>query len=99
MVRVFSWEYFSFLNIDEAAAYKEMLILPLLVPILFFIWMKLVSGEKDAEVNINKDGISIQSAFQDTRANEIDSGTELDSPDEAEEETAEKKDEDEKKED
>jgi len=93
MGRVFSWEYFSFLNIDEAAAYKEMLILPLLIPILFFVWLKLVRTQKSQE------DMTFMGAYQDTLANEIDSGTELDSPDEAEEETPAKKDEAEKKED
>nr|ALS04559.1 hypothetical protein [Acartia pacifica] len=91
MGRVFSWEYFSFLNIDEAAAYKEMLILPVLVVLLFFIWMKLVNNSKtDTSA---KEGLDIRQAYEDALANEVDSGTELDSPDEAEEkDDAEKKD-------
>merc|ERR1711953_1366544 len=95
MSRVFSWEYFSFLKIDEAAAYKELLVIPLLVFVLFAIWMRLVSVEniKGAEqTDKTKEGIDIVQAYQDALANEIDSGTEIDSPDEEEKDDVDKKD-------
>merc|ERR1712198_250792 len=89
MSRVFSWEYLSFLKIDEAAAYKEVAIIPVVVVVLFFIWMKLVSGENKEvtdKKDKTKDGIDIVQAYQDALANEMDSGTELDSPNEDEDE-------------
>merc|ERR1719186_561821 len=95
MSKVFSWEYFSFLNIDEAAAYKELMIVPVLLPLLFIVWIKLTGGYKADEVA--KEGIDIKSAYHDALANEVDSGTELDSPDEAEEEKEEKEEKTEEK--
>eukprot|EP00088_Acartia_fossae_P022078 TRINITY_DN2336_c0_g2_i2.p1 TRINITY_DN2336_c0_g2~~TRINITY_DN2336_c0_g2_i2.p1 ORF type:complete len:115 (+),score=34.58 TRINITY_DN2336_c0_g2_i2:54-347(+) len=97
MGRVFSWEYFSFLQIDDAAANKELLLIPVLLLLLGFVWMKLVRTETTAE----KSGININEAYADVIANEVDSGTEIDSPDEdeKEEEVAEEKGEDEKKDD
>merc|ERR1711973_174012 len=97
MSRVFSWEYFSFLKIDEAAAYKEVAIIPLLVVVLFVVWMKLVRGENSVlaeKKDKTKDGIDIVAAYQDALANEMDSGTEMDSQneDEGEKDDAEKKD-------
>jgi len=98
MSRIFSWEYFSFLTVDETAAYKELLVIPFMVGLLFFVWMKLVRGEGKSILE-DKDktntGMSAYAAYQDALANEVDSGTELDSPNEdegeAEKEEAEKK--------
>jgi len=100
MVRVFSWEYFSFLQIDDAAAYKEVMLIPFMILVLGMVWMKLVKSEKATDMNFEQ-------AYQDTLANEVDSGTELDSPDEDEgtkeedvkDEDVEPKDEAEKKDD
>merc|ERR1712212_163930 len=99
MSRIFSWEYFSFLTVDETAAYKELLVIPFMVGLLFFVWMKLVRGEGKSILE-DKDktntGMSAYAAYQDALANEVDSGTELDSPNEdegeGEKEEAEKKD-------
>merc|ERR1712098_852656 len=95
MSRVFSWEYFSFLKIDESAAYRELLVIPVLILVLFMVWMKLVTGENKAskeDEDKTKEGIDIVQAYQDALANEIDSGTEIDSPDEKEKDENEKKD-------
>merc|ERR1711962_1600071 len=87
MVRVFSWEYFSFLQIDDATAYKEVMLIPFMILVLGMVWMKLVKSEKATDMNFEQ-------AYQDTLANEVDGGTELDSPDE----DADAKDEDTKEE-
>lgn len=103
MSRIFSWEYFSFLTVDDSAAYKELFILPFMVGILCFVWMKLVRGENksiEEQPDKTKESISAYAAYQDALANEVDSGTEIDSPneDEGEQEDA-NKDETDKKDD
>lgn len=95
MGRVFSWEYFSFLQLDNAVAYKEVLIIPCLLLILSVIWMQLVRGEtsKNSEETGKDQPVDIVEAYRDALMNEIDSGTELDSPNEDEEEEEEEKEE------
>jgi hypothetical protein len=84
-MKTWSWEYFSFLKLDQAMAYKEILFIPILVLVLSVIWMQLVKGEKGkTEEETKKEGIDIVQAYQDVLMNEVDSGTELDSPDEDE---------------
>jgi len=92
MSRVFSWEYFSFLQIDDTVMSKEMLAIPLVLVVLVTVWMQLVRGQ-------GKTGLNFEEAYNDARANEVDSGTELE--DEIEEIGAveEEKGEEEKKED
>merc|ERR1712077_55083 len=93
MSRVFSWEYFSFLQIDDTVMSKEMLAIPLVLVVLVTVWMQLVRGQ-------GKTGLNFEEAYNDARANEVDSGTELEE-DEIEEIGAveEEKGEEEKKED
>ena len=86
MSRVFSWEYFSFLQIDDTVMTKEMLVIPLILVVLAAIWMRLIHGQ-------GKTGLDFEEAYNDARANEADSGTE------PEEEEIEEKGEEEKKED
>merc|ERR1712115_77347 len=74
MSKVFSWEYFSFLQVDTAMAYKEVLVIPCLIIILSLVWMKLVKGQTEEKADLN-----FEQAYQDAVANEADSGTELDS--------------------
>jgi len=92
----FSWEYFSFLKLDLGVAYQEVLVIPLLLVVLSAIWMKLVKGEndhleKETEEEKMKEGIDIVQAYKDALLNEVDSGTELDSPNEDEDDEAEEK--------
>jgi len=93
MSKIFSWEYFSFLTVDETAAYKELFVLPFMVGLLFFVWMKLVRGEgksiqaEQEDQTKPKGGMTAYAAYQDALANEVDSGTEIDSPNEDEGET------------
>ena len=86
MPRVFSWEYFSFLQIDDTVMMKEMLVIPLILVVLVAIWMRLIHGQ-------GKTGLDFEEAYNDARANEADSGTE------PEEDEIEEKGEEEKKED
>ena len=86
MSRVFSWEYFSFLQIDDTVMTKEMLVIPLILVVLAVVWMRLIHGQ-------GKTGLDFEEAYNDARANEVDSGTE------PEEDEIEEKGEEEKKED
>ena len=86
MSRVFSWEYFSFLQIDDTVMTKEMLVIPLILVVLVAVWMQLIRGQ-------GKTGLNFEEAYNDARANEVDSGTE------PEEDETEEKGEEEKKED
>ena len=86
MPRVFSWEYFSFLQIDDTVMTKEMLVIPLILVVLVLVWMQLIHGQ-------GKTGLDFEEAYNDARANEADSGTE------PEEDEIEEKGEEEKKED
>ena len=67
------------------AAYKELFILPFMVDILCFMWMKLVHVEIkliEELPNKTKKSISVYASYQDALANKVDSGTEIDSPNE-----------------
>ena len=70
MSRVFSWEYFSFLQIDDSIMSKLLVAVPVLLLVLGAVWMQLVQGQ-------GKTGLDFQEAVNDAVANEVDSGTEL----------------------
>eukprot|EP00092_Neocalanus_flemingeri_P022095 GFUD01023966.1.p1 GENE.GFUD01023966.1~~GFUD01023966.1.p1 ORF type:complete len:110 (-),score=49.07 GFUD01023966.1:133-462(-) len=109
MSKIFSWEYFSFLTLDDAVAYKEVLVIPALIFVLAVVWMQLVKGETNSEEGADqtKKDINFEQAYQDAVLNEVDSGTEMDSQAEddveeigaVEDEEVKEKDEEEKKED
>merc|ERR1739848_359110 len=93
MSKIFSWEYLSFVTLDDAVVYKEVLLVPALIVFLSLVWMQLVKGQSSAAPDLN-----FEQAYQGAVLNEVDSGTELDSQGE-EEETPAAKEEEEKKED
>ena len=70
---------------------KEMLAIPLILVVLVTIGMQLIRGQ-------GKTGLNFEEAYNDARANEVDSGTEPEE-DETEEESGEGKGEKGKKED
>merc|ERR1712025_940773 len=74
MSKVFSWEYFSFLTLDDTMSYRLVLAVPAVVLILSLIWMKLVWYESEKK----GDGLTFDEARADALANEVDSGTEMD---------------------
>ena len=39
---VFNWNYLSFVNFDSTWVYREMVLIPILIVILWFVWMKVV---------------------------------------------------------
>eukprot|EP00091_Calanus_sinicus_P015488 TRINITY_DN337_c0_g1_i13.p1 TRINITY_DN337_c0_g1~~TRINITY_DN337_c0_g1_i13.p1 ORF type:complete len:106 (-),score=52.04 TRINITY_DN337_c0_g1_i13:41-358(-) len=81
MSKIFSWEYFSFLTLDDAVAYKEVLVIPGLILVLAMVWMQLVKGETKSEEGVEKTkkDLNFEQAYQDAVLNEVDSGTEMDS--------------------
>merc|ERR1712029_863427 len=49
IMAVFNWNYLSFVNFDSTWVYREMVLIPILIVILWFVWMKFVrSALKDA---------------------------------------------------
>merc|ERR1711992_120072 len=103
MSKIFNWEYFSFVTLDDAVAYKEVLVVPAVIFVLSMVWMQLVKGQGEEEVKKEETErkINFEQAYQDAVMNEVDSGTELESQGEEEEEAApaENKDDEEKKDD
>merc|ERR1739848_479527 len=87
MSKIFSWEYLSFVTLDDAVVYKEVLLVPALIVFLSLVWMQLVKGQSSAAPDLN-----FEQAYQDAVLNEVDSQGE-------EEETPAAKEEEEKKED
>ena len=74
MSKVFSWEYFSFLTLDDTMSYRLVMAVPALVIVLSLVWMKLVWCESEKK----GEGITFDEARADALANEVDSGTEMD---------------------
>merc|ERR1711971_1439081 len=107
MSKIFSWEYLSFVTLDDTIAYKEALVIPALIFVLSVVWMQLVKGKttEESEKEETKRDIHYEQAYLDAKANEVDSGTELDSQGEEEaeevkeEEIEAAKDDEEKKDD
>lgn len=47
---IFNWEYMSFVNLDTTWLYREMLAIPVVVLILWVLWLRVVrSALKDEE--------------------------------------------------
>merc|ERR1712032_353323 len=86
MSKIFSWEYLSFVTLDDTIAYKEALVIPALIFVLSVVWMQLVKGKttEESEKEETKRDINFEAAKNDAKANEVDSGTELDSQGEEE---------------
>merc|ERR1712156_334081 len=102
MSKIFNWEYFSFVTLDDAVAYQEVLVVPAVIFVLSLVWMQLVKGHGEEEVKKDETErkINFQQAYQDAVLNEVDSGTELDSQgDEVEQEGGQSKDDTEEKDD
>merc|ERR1739841_132836 len=86
MSKIFSWEYLSFVTLDDTIAYKEALVIPALIFVLSVVWMQLVKDKttEESEKEETKRDINFEQAYLDAKANEVDSGTELDSQGEEE---------------
>merc|ERR1712025_1271527 len=102
MSKIFNWEYFSFVTLDDAVAYKEVLVVPAVIFVLSLVWMQLVKvhGEEEVKKDETERKINFEQAYQDAVMNEVDRGTELDSQGEDEEQDGgQSKDDTEKKDD
>jgi len=64
MPRVFSWEYFSFLQIDDTVMSKEMLAIPLILVVLVTVGMQLIRGQ-------GKTGLNFEEAYNVSNAMSI----------------------------
>merc|ERR1711978_436440 len=86
MSKIFSWEYFSFVTLDDSVLYKEALVVPAVIFILSVVWMQLVKGKtsEESQKEQTKRDINFEQAYMDAKLNEVDSGTELDSQGEEE---------------
>eukprot|EP00092_Neocalanus_flemingeri_P061249 GFUD01073603.1.p1 GENE.GFUD01073603.1~~GFUD01073603.1.p1 ORF type:complete len:120 (+),score=44.87 GFUD01073603.1:39-398(+) len=95
MSKVFSWEYFSFLTVDDTMSFRLVLAVPAVVLVLSLVWMKLVWFESKKKGK----GITFDEAREDALANEVDSGAELDDSQVSEKATPAKDDQENKTED
>ena len=95
MSKVFSWEYFSFLTLDDTMSYRLVMAVPALVLVLSLVWMKLVWCESEKK----GEGITFDEARADALANEADSGAEMDDSQLSEKPTPSKDDQEDKTED
>merc|ERR1711983_450138 len=83
IMAVFNWNYLSFVNFDSTWVYREMVLIPILIVILWFVWMKVVrSALKDA-LNTTR-AMSVDEAYANAAINDA-----LSTDDEADEGTAE----------
>lgn len=92
---VFSWEYLSFVNFDSTWIYREVLLLPVIIIGLWFLWMRVVKTTmKDKSL---PKGVGLTEAYEEAIIQDAlstdDSSDEEDAPNkpEKEEEEAVKK--------
>ena len=59
---IFNWEYLSFYTFDQTWFYREMLLIPIIVIVLWVLWLKVV---RNALNDKREEAMSIQEAYQD----------------------------------
>merc|ERR1711997_1022978 len=77
-MNVFNWEYLSFISIDSTYLYREILLIPILLVILWVVWMKVVRSSLQ---DVKQPAMSIQEAYHQaviTDALDTDNETEVD---------------------
>merc|ERR1711988_1524682 len=84
-MNVFNWEYLSFITIDSTCLYRELLLIPILLVLLWIVWMKVVRSSLQ-EIK-GQSAMSLDEAY----ANAVISDA-LDTEDETEPEEAKKSD-------
>merc|ERR1712227_624283 len=101
MSKIFSWEYLSFVTLDDTIAYKEAMVIPALIFVLSVVWMQLVKGKttEESQKEQTKRDINFEQAYLDAKANEVDSQGEEEAEEVKEEEIQAVKDDEEKKDD
>ena len=59
---IFNWEYLSFYHLDPTWFYREMLIIPLMVIVLWVLWLKVI---RSALNDKREEAMSIEEAYQE----------------------------------
>jgi len=78
---LFSWEYLSFLKLDQTWFYREMLFIPLAVIVLWVLWLKVVRSALDDNKKAVTRAMSIEEAYQEAIINDALSTDEEDAGD------------------
>ena len=63
----FNWEYLAFLNLDQTWLYREMIIIPVVVIVLWVLWLKVI---REALNDKRVEAMSIQEAYQEAIIND-----------------------------
>jgi len=61
---VFNWEYLSFVSFDTTWIYREVLLLPVLIVGLWFLWMRIVKATLKDESGLPK-AVDLSEAYQE----------------------------------
>merc|ERR1712088_1146436 len=84
---IFNWDYMSFYDFDSTWLYREVVLIPILLALLWIIWMKVVRNSlKEAKMPLER-AMSLEEAY----ANAVISDA-LDTDDEAEVDETKKSD-------
>ena len=63
----FNWEYLAFLNLDQTWLYREMIIIPVVVIVLWVLWVKV---SREALNDKRVEAMSIEEAYQEAIIND-----------------------------
>ena len=63
----FNWEYLAFLHLDQTWLYREMIIIPVVVIVLWVLWLKVI---REALNDKRVEAMSIQEAYQEAIIND-----------------------------
>lgn len=75
---IFNWEYLSFYTLDQTWFYREMLVIPLVVIVLWVLWLKVI---RSALNDKQEEAMSIEEAYQEAIINDALSTDEEDAGD------------------
>lgn len=78
IMAIFNWEYLSFYTLDQTWFYREMLIIPLVVIVLWVLWLKVI---RSALNDKHEEAMSIEEAYQQAIINDALSTDEEDAGD------------------
>ena len=65
----FNWEYLAFLNLDQTWLYREMIIIPVVVIVLWVLWLKVIR-EALNDKRVADRAMSIEEAYQEAIIND-----------------------------
>merc|ERR1712079_903941 len=80
-MNVFNWEYLSFISIDSTWLYREVLLIPILLVILWIVWMKVVRNS--LQDVMKQPAMSLDEAYANAVINDAlytDDETEVEEP-------------------